>query len=134
MSKTMSVTRRHWRPLAATSVLVIFLAVVIALAGCGAKHSSVPPAAKASARATASQVITGIRTGQAARQAEGIVRGCAAKFSGIPLIRCIAPKAPKGAHRKAFDKCAIKAMGQDIPGQEVRFVQTDLPNCLVANR
>lgn len=105
----------------------VALAAVVA---CGPSRSSVSPSARASGKAIAH----GIATGQAAQKAEGVVRACAARYSGIFLIHCIAPQAPKGARRKAFDHCAINAMAQDIPGQEVKFVQTDLPNCLVASR
>lgn len=126
-----AITRHQWRFVAAIWGIVIILAIVAALGGCGKARSSVPPAAKASARATASQVISGIKTGQAAKQAEGIVQDCFKRYSGTGLIRCVLPYAH---HRKLFDKCAITAIGSDIPGQEIKFVQTDLPNCLVAAR
>ena len=126
--------RRRRRGIIAGLATVALIAVIMALAGCGPSHSTVPPSAKASAKATASQVISGIRTGQAAQQAEGIARACAAKTSGLAIITCIAPHAPKGAHRRAFEHCGKEAFIQDIPGQEVKWVQVDLPNCLVANR
>jgi hypothetical protein len=129
-----TVAYRRARGILAGLATAAALIIVLTLAGCGPSRASTGPAAKASARATASQVVNGIRTGQAAQQAEGIVRACAVKYSGIPLVRCIAPKAPAGAHRRAFDHCALAAMAQDIPGREVKFVQADLPGCLVANR
>ena len=125
--------RNRWRIMIAGWVAGLAMLGGV-LAGCGPSHSSVPPSAKASAKATASQVISGIRTGQAAQQAEGIARACAAKTSGLAIITCIAPHAPKGAHRRAFEHCGKEAFIQDIPGQEVKWVQVDLPGCLVANR
>lgn len=124
--------RRRLRGIIIGLATVAVAAVVLALAGCaGSKHSTVPPAAKASARATASQIARGIKTGQAAKQAEGIVQGCFKHYSGTGLIRCILPYAH---HRKIFTTCAYHAFGSDIPGKEVTFVQVDLPNCLVAAR
>jgi predicted small lipoprotein YifL len=133
--------RRRWREqftpdlrLRAGIVLAALLVAVIALAlaGCArAGHSTVPPQAKASA----SQIGHNIATGQAAQQAEGIVRHCATTRTGwLNIIACVAPHAPKGAHRKAFEHCGKLAIVADVPGQEVKFVQTDLPHCLVVNR
>jgi hypothetical protein len=107
------------------------IAIIIGVAGCGTTSSTVPTQVKASA----SRIAHGIATGQAAQQAEGIVRKCATTRTGwLNIIACIAPHAPKGVHRKAFEHCGKLAIVADIPGQETKLVQTDLPNCLVANR
>ena len=124
--------RRRRRGIIAGLATVALIAVIMALAGCG-KASSVA-SSHPQARASASQIVSGIKTGQAAQQAEGIARACAAKTSGLAIITCIAPHAPKGAHRRAFEHCGKEAFIQDIPGQEVKWVQVDLPGCLVANR